>query len=124
MQLFLQVVLAYPTLPLSIVLTVCLLYWLLVAGGLLGDGRCGRASLWLLREQFKRQGGIALEPRTGNKGRKSLPIGNAHIHLAVNTRHARQGLGQSQWQGKWPGQGRGQGYRYLPGTGKAKHIAL
>ena len=38
MQLFLQVVLAYPTLPLSIVLTVCLLYWLLVAGGLLGDG--------------------------------------------------------------------------------------
>lgn len=38
MQLFLQVALAYPTLPLSIVLTICLLYWLLVAGGLLDDG--------------------------------------------------------------------------------------
>lgn len=38
MQQFLQVVLQYPTLPLSIVLTVCLLYWLLVGTGLLGDG--------------------------------------------------------------------------------------
>lgn len=38
MQLFLQVVLSYPTLPLSIVLSVCLLYWLLMATGLLGDG--------------------------------------------------------------------------------------
>ena len=38
MQLFLQVVLSYPTLPLSILLTVCLLYWLLVGTGLLGDG--------------------------------------------------------------------------------------
>ena len=93
-------------------------------GGLLGVGRCGRAGLWLLREQLKRQSSVALQPRTGNKGRKSLPVGNAHIHLAVNTRHARQGLGQSQWHGKWPGQGQGQGRRYLPGTGKTKRTAL
>ena len=73
---------------------------------------CGCGSLSLLREQFERQGGLALKPRTGNEGRKGLPVGYAHVHLAVHTRHARHN------------QRHGQGRRYLAGSGKAQHIAL
>ena len=38
-------------------------------GCLLGMRRCGCGGLCLLREQLKRQGGLALKPRTGNEGR-------------------------------------------------------
>ena len=82
--------------------------------GLLRKGPRARAIRCLLREQLQRHGGIAFQPRTGQKGRKGLPVCNAHIHLAVNAGHARRA--HRQWQG--------QGRRHLSRSDNAQDITL